>query len=57
MIKFISKYYLKFPPLARNAINVSIGGLFGCAGVDYYQPTTENILMGADELLRKKLFV
>ena len=44
-----------FPPLARNAINVSIGGLFGYAGVDY-NPTSENILLGADELT-KKLFV
>ena len=55
MIKFISKYYLMFPPLARNAINVSIGGLFGYAGVDY-NPTSENILLGADHIT-KKLFV
>lgn len=55
MIKFISKYYLMFPPLARNAINVSIGGLFSFTGVDY-NPTSENILLGADELT-KKLFI
>lgn len=56
MIKLIAKYYLKFPPLARKAVDFSLLGFVNYAGVDFYQPSAENILLGADDAA-KKLFV
>lgn len=55
MIKAAYKYYLKFPPVIRQAVDFSISGMFGYAGVDY-SPTSENILLGANDF-SKKLFV
>ena len=55
MIKFAYKYYLRFPPFARGAINLSIGGFMGYVGIDYY-PNPENILLGCDDVLNKKIF-
>lgn len=56
MLKVICKYYLKFPPLARTAISFSLGGFMGGIGVDYYHPNPENILLGCNEVLNKKIF-
>lgn len=56
MIKIISKYYTKFPPIMRNAIDISLTGIMNCIGVDYFQPSAENILLGCDEVTNK-LFV
>lgn len=56
MIKFAYKYYLMFPPIARQAINISIGGFMGYVGVDYYNPNPENILLGCQDVLNKKIF-
>lgn len=56
MIKFAYKYYLKFPPFARTAISVSLGGIMGGIGIDYFQPNPENILIGCDDMINKKIF-
>lgn len=56
MIKAICKYYLRFPPLARNAINISLRGAMSCVGVEYYAPVPEHILLDCDSVLNKKLF-
>lgn len=57
MIKMITRFYFKFPPLARNAINVSLNGIFSCAGVEYYNPVPEQILLGCDEMINKTLCI
>lgn len=54
MIRFVYKTYLKFPPIARTAMDLSLGALMGGIGIDY-SPTPENILLGAEEM-NKKLF-
>lgn len=54
MIKAICKYYLQFPPIARTAINFSLNGFMGYAGVDYYHASSENILIEFDILLNSK---
>ncbi len=57
MIKFISKYYLKFPPLVRRGINFSLKGYFSYVGIDYLEHISdENILHSLDEL-NENLFV
>lgn len=56
MIKFAYKYYLKFPPIARQAINFSISGFLSGITIDFYSPDAENILLGCDEVLNKKIF-
>lgn len=56
MIKFAYKYYLLFPPFTRTAISISLSGLMGYVGVDYYVPNPENILLGCDDVLNKKIF-
>lgn len=55
MIKFAYKIYLRFPPLARTAVDLSLGALMGSITIDY-SPQSENILIGADEIINKKLF-
>lgn len=54
MIKAICKYYLQFPPIARTAINFSLNGLMGYAGVDYYHSAAEDILIECNTLLNPK---
>lgn len=56
MIKLASKYYLKFPPIARNVINVSISGFMNGIGVDYYVASTENMLFECNDVLNKNIF-
>lgn len=56
MIKAIYKYYLRFPPLARTAINFSLSGLINYAGIDY-RHDPEHLLLECDEVLNKKIFV
>lgn len=55
MIKAIYKYYLKFPPMAHTAIDVSLSCLMGGIGVDYYHCQPRNIL--GDCIINKKLFI
>ena len=57
MIKAITLCYLKFPPLARNTIHFSLNGIMSYAGVDWFQSAPEDILLGCDEIVNKKLFV
>lgn len=56
MIKVICKYYLKFPPLARKAVNYSISTIVSGIGVDYFSHNTENLLIECD-VITKKMFV
>lgn len=56
MIRAICKYYLRFPPLARTAIELSFQGAISCVGIDYYGATPEHLLMDCDILLSKKIF-
>jgi len=56
MIKFAYKYYLRFPPIARHAIDLSINGFMSYVMVDYYHGSAENILLGCDDVLNKKIF-
>lgn len=56
MIKAIYKYYLRFPPIARTAINFSIAGFMNGMGVDYYHSHPEHVLLDCDHIT-KKLFV
>lgn len=56
MIRVICKYYLRFPPLARTAIELSFQGAISCVGIDYYRATPEHLLMDCDILLSKKIF-
>lgn len=55
MIKAICKYYLKFPPIARKAINLSVLGFMNGMGVDYCPTDAENILLECDELINNNL--
>lgn len=55
MIKAICKYYLLFPPLARNAISMSLRGAMTAVGVEYYYPAPEHILLDCDHFTKKLL--
>lgn len=55
MIGIAQKYYLRFPPMARKAINFSIAGFMNSIGVDYYHSDTENILIGCT-MINKNIF-
>ena len=57
MVRTICKYYLRFPPIARTAINFSLTGFINYAGIDYSYPGTETILLECDDMISKKLFV
>lgn len=57
MIKAAYRYYLLFPPFARNAINISIAGFINGLGVDYYHSNPEQVLLDCNELINKKLFI
>lgn len=57
MIKAITKYYLKFPPILRSTVNLSLNGLMSYAGVDYFNSAPEHILLKCNEIVNKKLFV
>lgn len=54
MIKILCKYYLKFPPIARTAIDFSCKGLMSYSGMDFYQPSPEHILLICDVFLNFK---
>lgn len=56
MIKFAYKYYLRFPPIAKRAINFSITGFMNGLMIDYYHGDVENILIGCDDVLNKRIF-
>lgn len=56
MVKAIYKYYLKFPPVARRAINLSLSGFMNGMGIDYYVANTEDILFDCDDMFNKTLF-
>lgn len=53
MIKSICKYYLKFPPVARNVIDFSFKGFMGYMGVEFFHPSPEHILLDVHEMLNK----
>lgn len=58
MIKIISHIYFRFPPIVRRAVNISLSGCFSGIGVDFaHHINDEHLLLGANELLGKKLFV
>lgn len=57
MIKLISKYYLRFPPMARTAVNLSITGLFGYVGVDFHNHLNDSTILLACDEATNKLFV
>lgn len=50
MIKAICNYYLRFPPIARKAINLSLSGLMSYAGIDYNHDP-EHLLLECDQLI------
>jgi len=52
----ICKYYLMFPPLARTAIDLSFKSMMGYAGIDYFTSSPEDVILGIDETINKKLF-
>lgn len=49
------KIYLKFPPIARKVINISISGLINGIGVDYYRVDAESFLLECNKLSKKFL--
>lgn len=56
MIKAIYKYYLKFPPIAHTAIDVSLACIIGGMGADFYHSRSSDILAEVTTL-NKKLFL
>lgn len=56
MIRIVCRYYLKFPPIARKAINLSISSMMNGFNVDYYHSDIENVLIECDQVINQKLF-
>lgn len=56
MIKAIYKYYLRFPPIAHEAIDTSLAIIIGSIGVDHYHSRSSDILAECT-ILNKKLFL
>lgn len=55
MIKFVYKYYLKFPPFARQALDISIVAFMNGINVDYYHSDVENVLLDCDHFINEKI--
>lgn len=54
MVNLVFKYYVKFPPIARKAINFSIASVMSGLNVDYYHSEVEAVLLDCHDIIKFK---
>lgn len=55
MIKFVYKYYMKFPPMARKVVDFSIYSFMSGLMVDHYHSNVEDVLIDCDKFINQNL--